>query len=62
MGAETLDTDGFGGSFNHAPDRPIAQFLSHNTPIGVILELVQQLYPNAHVPPFAPLTDLSDFR
>jgi hypothetical protein len=32
VGAETLDTDGFGGGFNHAPDRSIAQFLPHDTP------------------------------
>jgi hypothetical protein len=32
VGAETLDTDDFGGGFNHAPDRPIAQLLSRDTP------------------------------
>ena len=32
VGPETLDTDGFGGGFNYTPDRPIAQFLSHDAP------------------------------
>ena len=44
LGAETLDTDGFGGSLDRAPDCPIAQFLSHNTPFGVILGLDHKLY------------------
>ena len=32
VGSETLDTDDFGGGFNHAPDRPIAQLLPRDTP------------------------------
>jgi len=32
MCAETLDTDGFRGGFDHAPHCPVAQFLSHDTP------------------------------
>jgi len=32
VGAETLDSDGFRRLLDHAPHRPIAQFLSHDAP------------------------------